>query len=85
MDPHAPLAELETATGATLKLTNQKNSAHGSYVHHYTISNWEIFLMRALVQQDHHIYANRGSKDNMLCTFVDHVGKGVVLDHDMKS
>ena len=30
LDPQAPLEELMTATGATLKLTNQKNGVRGS-------------------------------------------------------
>ena len=83
LDPKAPLAELETATGATLKLTNQKNGVRGSCVHHHAIRNRELCPVRALARRVHHVYANNGSGDDMVCTFFDHVGKGVVMDHDM--
>ena len=39
--------------------------------------------MRALARRVHHIHANGGLGDDMLCTFFNHVGKGVVLDQDM--
>ena len=83
LDPRAPLEVLEAATGATMKLTNQKNGVRGSCVHHHAISNRELCPVRALARRVHHIYANGGSEDDMLCTYVDHVGKGVVFDQDM--
>ena len=83
LDPKAPLAELETATGATLKLTNQKNSVQETCVHHNAIRNRDLCPVRALTQRVHHVYANGGLGDNMLCTFIDDVGKGVVMDQDM--
>ena len=83
LDPRAPLEVLESATGATMKLTNQKNGVQGSCVHHHTINNRELCPVRALARRVHHIYANKGSGEDMLCTFADHVGKGVVTDQDM--
>ena len=83
LDPTAPLAELEPTTGATLKLMNQKNGVRGSCVHHHAIGNQRLCPVRALAKRVHHIHANSGSGDDMLCTFYDHMGKGVVMDQDM--
>ena len=66
LDPRAPLEVLEAATGATMKLTNQKNGVQGSCVHHHAISNWELFPVHALARRVHHIYANGGSGDDMV-------------------
>ena len=46
--PMTGLDMLLSATGATLKLTNQKNGVRGSCVHHHTISNTSLCLVRAL-------------------------------------
>ena len=83
LDPRAPLEELETATGATLKLTNQKNGVRGSCVQHHAIRNSKLCPVRALARRIHHIYANGGAEEDMLCTFFDHVGKGVIMDQKM--
>ena len=36
--------------------------------------------MQTLARQVHHIYTNDGSRDDTLCTFLDQVGKSLVLD-----
>ena len=82
LDPLAGLDKLLTATGATLKLTNQKNSVRGSCVYHHAIANKHLCPIRALEQRVHHIISN-GGNSNMLCTFFDHRGKGIVIDQDI--
>ena len=83
LDPSGDLAVLLSATGATLKLTNQKNGVRGSCVHQHAISNTNLCPVRALARRVNHILANGGSGDDMLCTFFDHQGKGVVMDRDI--
>ena len=83
IDPAGDLEALLSATGATLKLTNQKNGVRGSCVHHHAISNTDVCPVRALARRVHHVRSNGGTGDDMLCTFFDHRGKGVVKDRDV--
>ena len=72
LDPSGDLAVLQSATGATLKLTNQKNGVRGSCVHQHAISNTNLCPVRALARRVNHVFSNGGSGDDMLCTFFDH-------------
>lgn len=83
LHPQTKAGTLETATGATLRLTNQKNGVWGSCVHHHTISNRELCPAQVLARRIHHIYENTGSDDDMLCTYFDHMGKGAVVNGDI--
>ena len=83
LDPAENLDVLTSATGATLKLTNQKNGVRGSCVHHHAISNRRACPVRALARRVHHVLSSGGSGDDMLCSFFDHRGKGVVVDRDI--
>ena len=74
LDPLSRLDELLTATGATLKLTNQKNGVWSSCVHHHAIANKCVCPIRALAWQVHHVLSNGSNGDNMMCTFFDRRG-----------
>ena len=36
-----------------------------------------------MARRVHHIYSNNGSGKDMICTYFDHLGPGVVLDSDV--
>ena len=83
LDPAAPLNILMTASGATLKLTNQKNGIRGSCVHHHVVTPASQCPVRALARRVNHILSNGGSPESMLCCFYDHLGENIVFDSDV--
>lgn len=64
------LKTLLTATGATLKISNKKNGKMGDTIHqwHVTSKNCPV---KALAHRVHHILANGGNNDTLLCDYWD--------------
>lgn len=61
---------LQTATSATLKLTNQKNGRMGDTIHQEATGTDECPI-KALALRIHHILSNGGTGENYLCDYLD--------------
>ena len=70
---HSPLSTLITATGATLKITNQKNGRMGETVHHETV-DVAHGPVQALARRVHHVLANGGDETTTLCDYLSEDG-----------
>jgi hypothetical protein len=62
----SPLSTLLQATSCTLKITNQKNGRMGQTVHH-NATKQESCPVKALACRIHHILANNGTSNNIIC------------------
>ena len=70
---HSPLSTLLTATGATLKITNQKNGRMGETVHHETV-DVAHGPIQALARRVHHVLTNGGDETTTLCDYLSDDG-----------
>ena len=76
-------AELMEATGATLRLSNQKNGMRGSLIHRSAMSG--IYCpVKALVRRFIHLRNNEAKQEETISTYWDHLGKCNITDEDMR-
>ena len=66
----SPLRALLQADAATLKITNQKNGRMGQTIHHEAFPS-KFCPVKALARRIHHILANGGSPDSLICEYYD--------------
>ena len=83
----APLAILLAAQYVVLRITNQKNGRMGDLITHETILGEPINCPgKALARRVHHILSNGGTKDTLLCSYLDDQGTWHTLTPtDMRS
>ena len=68
------LTILLTANQCTLKITNQKNGRMGETITHETVRSHNNGPVHAVARRVHHILANGGTTDNLLCDYVTSEG-----------
>ena len=66
------LTTLITADQCTLKITNQKNGRMGQSIKHETVANNDHGLVIAVARRIHHILSQGGSKENLICDYLNH-------------
>ena len=76
---------LMTATGGTLRLSNQKNGIRGSLIHRSYIGegNTRYCPVRALVRRFDHLRSNKAHADDLLSTYWDHNGQHHIRPDDI--
>ncbi|GFH59971.1 hypothetical protein CTEN210_16447 [Chaetoceros tenuissimus] len=67
---HSSLEKLLQAHSVTMKITNQKNGHMGTTIHHED-TGAKTSPTKALARRVHHILANGGDTDSLLCDFYD--------------
>ena len=70
------------AENGTLKLDNQKNDIRGVLIQHTAVGG-ECCPVKAFAQRVWNLRQNKASKEELLCTFFDHLGKGSIRDDDV--
>ena len=65
----ASLDDLVNATSATLRMGNQKNGRMGECIHQEKATNEKYGPTPALAHRVHHILANGGNEDSLICEF----------------
>ena len=80
---NASLADLLLATGATLRLSNQKNGSRGAMIHRSAMGG-KFCPVKALVRRFVHLRSNKASPDDIISSYWDHLGKGNLTDVDIR-
>jgi len=76
------LKTLLEATGATLRLSNQKNGIRGTMIHCSAMLG-EFCPVKALVRRFVHLHDNNAKQTDLISSFWDHIGKGSLTDVDV--
>ena len=80
---NASRGKLLTATSATMRLSNQKNSIRGAMIHRSAMEG-VFFLVKALVWRFLHLRDNDAKQDTIISSYWDHLGKGSITDVDTR-
>jgi len=75
--------DLMQVTGATLRLSNQKNGACGALIHRSAMEGGYC-PVRALVQRFLHLCNHHATLDTIISAYWDHLGSGNVTDVDIR-
>ena len=79
----APIEELLEATGATLRLSNQKNGIRGAMIHQSCMKG-KFCPVKALVRRFVHLREHNAKANDIISTYWDHIGKGNITDVDIR-
>ena len=82
LDRNSSLEVLLTADSATLKISNQKNGKMGQTIHQEGLEG-EHSPVKALARRIHHILANSGNDDTLLCMYSHEHALKAVTPMDM--